>query len=291
MRAPQIEKLLEELDETLPTKVGDLFNVRQGIRTGANDIFILSSDARNALEEREHQYFRQAITNTSIRDGALAISEFVFYPYKKGKLIFTSDDELKKAVPRFFEQYLKPNEDRLAARSTVAKRGKPWWSLAEARAFETGGKPRVISKYFGGLGGFAVDLGSDAAVVQGQSWYPQSELMKASASTTRDAPELISRGFVQSYGALFNTHLFTKLLDAFSAPVAGGQYDLSKRYMDAVNIPDLGHLFADSRKRMVVIELERLGANIRANDPEWLARADQAAADAYGITSEKFAQS
>ena len=290
LRAPRIEKLLEELEEALPTRVSDLFNVRQGIRTGANEIFILTRDALQVLPESEHRFFRDAITNTSIRDGVMELAEYVFYPYERGKLLFGSEAELAKALPTYFARYLEPNKEKLSTRSTVAKRGKPWWSLAEARAFETGGKPRVVSKYFGGLGGFAVDQGSSAAVVQGQSWYPHAELIEGSATAAENAPDFVSHGFVQAYGALFNTHLFTHLLDAFSAPVAGGQYDLSKRYVDPVNLPHLGRLFADSRRRAIVIELERLGADIRLHEPEWLARADQAAADAYGITLDILAQ-
>ena len=70
-------------------------------------------------------------------------------------------------------------------------------------------------------------------------------------------------GFVAAYGALFNTGLFATLLDAFSAPVAGGQDDLSKRYAQTpLNLPDLGALSADGSRRALAVEFERLGAEI-----------------------------
>lgn len=291
LRPPRVERLIQELGEAIPTTVADLFKVQQGIRTGLNDAFLLARDQWLALPPAEQSYFREAVTNVSIRDGRLETSEYVFYPYKRGRPAFATEAELIAAVPTYFARHLEPRQITLAARSTVAKRGKSWWTLAEQRAFETGGKPRVISKYFGGVGGFVVDLGSDVAVVQGYSWYPESGLIRASADTTSDAPGMVSPGFVAAYGALFNSRLFAILLDAFSAPVAGGQYDLSKRYVDAINLPDLGLLFADSSQRAIVVELERLGTDIRATDPRWAASADAAATAAYGLDLVRYAAS
>ncbi len=283
LRAPRLELLLQELAETVPTTVGDLFKVQQGIRTGDNAVFLLSKEVWQELPPPERRYFRRAITNASVREGQLEPSEYVFYPYKRGELTLRTADELSAAVPTYFERYLKPNEARLSGRSTVAKRGKPWWTLAEHRNFETGGKARVISKYFGGVGGFAVDLGSDAAVVQGYSWYPLSKLAKAASSASSQVGDSVSPGFVQAYGALFNTHIFAALLAAYSAPVAGGQYDLSKRYVDLVNLPDLALLFADSSSKADVLELEKLGSNIRTTDAAWVTAANMAAAKVYRV--------
>lgn len=283
LRPPRIDRLIEELNEAVSMTVGDLFKVQQGIRTGANETFLLSGKEWEALPEAERHYFRPAVTNASIRDGRLETTQYVFYPYRGGKSAFATEAEVAGAVPAYFERHLKPHEATLAARSTVAKRGGSWWALSWQRGFDTGGKARIISKYFGGVGGFAVDAGTNVAVVQGYSWYPVAGLVRAGT-----ASNVVSPGFVAAYGALFNTRLFATLLDAFSAPVAGGQYDLSKRYVDAINVPDLAALFADGSSRAVVMELERLGAEIRAADPQWAGAADEAAAAAYGLDLASF---
>lgn len=283
IRPPRVERLIQELGEAVPTMVADFFKVQQGIRTGLNEAFLLSHQEWQLLPTDERRYFRRAVTNASIQAGRLETNEYVFYPYQRGQLVFVTEDDLATAVPAYFERHLKPHKAALTMRSTVAKRGKPWWTLAEQRAFETGGKARVISKYFGGVGGFAVDSGSDVAVVQGYSWYPDGGLTRASTIASSGAPNPISPGFVAAYGALFNSRLFATLLDAFSAPVAGGQYDLSKRYVDAINLPDLGLLFADTTSKTVVLELERLGTDIRATEPRWAASADAATLAAYGL--------
>ncbi len=283
LRPPRLERLIQELSEAVPTTVADFFKVQQGIRTGLNEAFLLSHQEWHALPADERRYFRKAVTNASIRDGRLDTSEYVFYPYGREQPAFVTEVDVAAAMPTYFEKHLKPHKPALAGRSTVEKQGAPWWALTRQRAFETGGKARVISKYFGGVGGFSVDLGSDVAVVQGYSWYPGSGLTRASATASSGAPSPVSPGFVAAYGALFNTRLFATLLDAFSAPVAGGQYDLSKRYVDAINLPDLGLLFADTTSKAVVFELERLGADIRAAEPRWAASADAAASAAYGL--------
>jgi hypothetical protein len=286
-----VEILLKELDEAVPTRVADLFQVRQGIRTGANEVFLLSATEWEALPEAERHFFRKAITNSAIKGGRLEPSEYVFYPYSRGRILFESEEEAIATLPTYFERYVLPNAQALKARSTVSRRGQPWWTLIWFRSFETGGKPRVVSKYFGGVGGFAADLGGNLAVVQGQSWYPHPALVRASAAVANRMPEKVSGGFVRSYAALFNTRVFATLLDAYSAPVSGGQYDLSARYVHSINLPDLGILSDDSALRAIVVVLERLGGKIRTDDTSWLREADEAAAQAYRMPLDEFVAS
>ena len=147
LRPPRVDKLLRELSEAIPTTVAELFKVRQGIRTGANEAFLLSHLEWRALPEGERRYFRRAVTNASIRNGRLDTTGYVFYPYHGGQSAFASETEVAAAVPTYFDRHLKPHAATLEARSTVAKSGAPWWALTRQRGFETGGKARVISKY------------------------------------------------------------------------------------------------------------------------------------------------
>ena len=288
LRSPRVETLLKELDEAVSTRVGELFQVRQGIRTGANEVFLLSAAHWEALPLGERPFFRKAITNSAIKHGRMELSEYVFYPYDKGKILFESEEKAMRRLHTYFERYLLPNASILKARSTVRQGNQPWWTLTRFRSFETAGRSRVVSKYFGGVGGFTADLGGDLAVVQGQSWYPLSELIHASTTAAKRLPEGISVGFVRAYAAMFNTRVFTSLLDAYSTSVAGGQYDLSARYMNTINLPDFGRLFDGGGRRAIVVTLERLGSQIQTDDPGWLRAADEAAAQAYGTSLEGF---
>jgi hypothetical protein len=58
-----------------------------------------------------------------------------------------------------------------------------------------------------------------------------------------------------------------------------------------MNLPDLGLLFADGSRRAIVVELERLGTEIRATDPRWADSADAAATAAYDVDLVGYAAS
>ena len=49
--------------------MADLFQVRQGVRTGDNTAFLLDEAALKALPGRERRYFRRAIMSDPILDG------------------------------------------------------------------------------------------------------------------------------------------------------------------------------------------------------------------------------
>ena len=288
LRAPHIEVLVEELSETLPTRVSDLFRVNQGIRTGNDDVFLLSVADWVTLPEEERGFFRRAITNASIRAGRIEATHYVFYPYYNGRVVFADEKEAAAKLPTYFDHYIWPNVSSLKARRLTPS--QPWWALTRYRTFETGGKPRVVSKYFGTTGGFAADVGGDLAVVQGQSWYPKGGLARMAAAADKLDNLEVSPGFIYSYTALFNSKLFAVLLEAFSYPMAGGQYDLSARYVDAIHLPDLGAMYDDERRRSIVIALERLGADVHAGEPIWAQEAQAMTAHAYGLSAERLAR-
>ena len=82
------------------SRVGELFDVRQGIRAG-HKCFSLSIEGYETLPKREKAYFRPAATNSTIREGRLFKREFIFYPYGyKGRTI-TTETELAERVPPF----------------------------------------------------------------------------------------------------------------------------------------------------------------------------------------------
>ena len=145
----------------------------------------------------------------------------------------------------------------------------------------------MVSKYFGTTGGFAVDLGSDLAVVQGQSWYPKNSLVQASMAADKLDNLGVSSGFVRGYAALFNSRLFALLLEAYSYPMAGGQYDLSARYVDAMHLPDLGAMYEDEQRRSIVVTLEQLGEDMRTEEGTWTREVLTAAAHAYGLSADR----
>ena len=280
--APSDEFLLSELNEVIGTKVGDLFDVRQGMRTGANSVFVISEGEWKSLPRREQVYFLPAVVNRSISRGKLEIRDYVFYPYEGGAQCFDAEQSLAKAIPVYFEKYLKPNKNALTRRAMFGEGGnRDWWELTRRRTWTDDTQPRIISKYFGGVGGFVPDIQGKIAVVQGYAWYFKSPNDAQGIIGDTQVPEL-----VMGYAALFNTSIFERLVSVFSMTVAGGQYDLSPRYVNGVPCPDLLQHCIDGTKASLVFELCDLGKEIDPSDERWMSGADRLVSSIYGVKED-----
>lgn len=144
----------------------------------------------------------------------------------------------------------------------------------------------MVSKYFGQLGGFAADVPGQLAIVQGFGWNPTNRLEQSITTLPDTIRELQSPNLVGAYAAFFNTRLFNTLISAVSPQVAGGQFDLSPRYVNQIPLPDLGASLLEENLGPLVKELDALGREIQTNSFAWRARADRIASRLYGVASE-----
>jgi adenine-specific DNA-methyltransferase len=81
---------------------------------------------------------------------------------------------------------------------------------------------------------------------------------------------------------MMNSGQFAKLLERYSPHVAGGQFDLSPRYVDQVPVPNLAELALDERAGRQIARLAALGREPRLGDADWLTVADRITTDLYG---------
>ena len=79
-----------------------------------------------------------------------------------------------------------------------------------------------------------------------------------------------------------NSRVFSKLLEFFSPHVAGGQFDLSPRYVNAIPIPNLMELAKDPRKGRTIDRLSSLSRQPRPLDADWVTAIDRQASELYG---------
>ncbi len=247
-------------------RVGDLFNVTQGVLTGCNAAFLLDKRAWLDLPAGERAYFRPAVVNSSIEAGFLADRTYLFYPY--GDLTIVDEGQLRQVLPQFHERYLLPNRDALLRRAGISAHS--WWQLVRHRPWQIGRTPKLVSTYFGDAGSFAFDGGGDFVVVQGFSWLPRRA---AKLGPSR-------RKVALAYLAILNSSLFSELLSAASNHVGGGQWNLSKRFVDKIALPDL---FSADARPAVVADLCRMGNLIHDGQPINQADLDQLATAVYGL--------
>lgn len=271
-------EILEGLRSGLLARVGDVFNVRQGIRAG-HACFTIGREEFESLSSREREFFRPAATNATIREGRIFPGTWIFYPYGKIGATIHDETELRSKVPTFFERKLKP------LKSTLQKRLRTdparWWLLAQERTWQHEWMAKLVSTYFGGRGRFACDKTGEFAVVQGQGWLWRKPY--ADSDMQGEAPNrwFFTTELPFAYLAILNSAVFDRLLALFCPRVQGGQFDLSNRFVDKVPVPDLSN--AESTDADTCAALVDMGRRIHAGREVELDHLENLVARTYRI--------
>ena len=268
-------------------RVSDLFEIHLGVQTGYNRAFLLKRERFEQLRSKERALFRPAIVNDSVRGARLSEGTWVFYPYDEQGRSFSTEEALKTAVPSYYKQVLTPFRTALAGRAAVRRQqGKRWWELSWPRLDWTlRPTPKIVSKFFGGPGAFAVDGDAEFVVVQGHAWVLKEEPEDSTGSAPLDDERVLN-----AYCALLNSRYFRTLLDIFCPVVAGGQYDLSRRYVEQVPLPDLSVMFQSDAEQTAIQTLSELGSKPLIGDWQWEEDVDDATRRVYGGVVDEVGQ-
>ena len=276
LNSPRVEAAVEKLmSSPLTAPIGDVFAVRQGVLTGMNEVFLIGRAEYHGLPVSERKWFRPAIANDAITDGIINIRTYVFYPYNEDGLAMNDLDTLRQEVPTYYENCLKPWQSALAKRPSILRQNARWWCLSERRTWLLSKSPRLISKYFVAPGSFASDFQARYATVQGYAWFLKDRPEDGSTISTVDA--------LAAFVAIFNSAEFGRLLAAFSPQVAGGQFNLSPRYVNPIPIPDLVALAGHRSGKATVRKLAECGRD-PSRYQENASLIDDLVADLYGVT-------
>ncbi|MCY3812376.1 MAG: N-6 DNA methylase [Gammaproteobacteria bacterium] len=268
---------LFDVGDALPAS--ELFDIHQGVRTGMNPAFLLSEAQLEGLPRRERKWFKPAVTNKALTQGTIVPDRFVFHPYDKNGLVIDTEEKLVEELPEYWNAYLEPNRGRLLRRKSLRGR-TDWWGLSWPRAWSPSSQPRIVSKYFGGSGGFAADLEAVHVVVQGYAWFPKWEVPAGISKAHEGEPV---KDLLAAYVAIMNSTPFQRLLRVFSPHVAGGQFDLSPRYVKHVPLPNLPVLMADERAGGAVSTLADLVLGESRMDGGSSRVADDLTGQLYGL--------
>jgi hypothetical protein len=205
----------------LLTTVGNIFTVKQGIRTGNNAAFVISLDEYDKIPKQEKIFYRKVINNDSIRNGTLKLVNYVWYPYNEDGIILRNEDEFKKLAPMSYERLLvyKESLSNIRARKDI----KTWWYLSEHRAWLRKNQARLFSTEFGKSDSFAFDKCGDFVAERGCGWIPKKTF------------EIDDYYF---YLAIFSSNIFDFLLSIYSKPIQSGFY-LGQVYTKDIPIPNI----------------------------------------------------
>lgn len=243
--------------------VGDRFSVQQGTITGLNAAFLLDKAGYRALPAPEQQFFRPAVGNETIRNGQIIPGLWVFYPHGELVPTITSEAELMKKLPVYFQTKLNPYKEALIQRARITEAG--WWRLSEHRSWQVARRPKIISTYFGLAGSFALDRVGDLVVVQGYGWQPKREGL-----TEQHLVAIV---------ATLNAPITNTLLAGVSNNVSGGQWNLSKRFVERMPLIDAQKL-PDS----LLEPLNYIGEQMSKGEPWDPVALDHFAHKALGLT-------
>ena len=204
--------------------IQDIFNVKQGIRTGNNKVFKIKKEFFDKLPKKEKLFFKPAIDNDAICNGLLKVVNYVWFPYtNKKEILITDEEQLKTKVVDYYTQILEPNKQHLVNRK---KEVPYWWSLSDYAPRLLPLNKRLVSTEFGHSGSFAFETEGNFVIERGNAWIPKKEFKKDD--------------FYYFYLALFNSSFFEELLSIYSKQLAGGKwYDLGKKYTAEVPIPEI----------------------------------------------------
>lgn len=228
----ELKKHLEKLVLLGELKiVKDIFNVKQGIRTGNNKIFKISKEYFEQLPENEKKYFSPVIDNNSISNGVLKKNNYVWFPYSDNKkMLIQTEKQLKNFVPTYYQQILLPNQKELKSRK---KKIPNWWSLSDFAPRLLPNTLKLVSTEFGKSGSFAFDKKVEFVVERGNAWIPKKEFE--------------NKDYYYFYLSVFNSPFFENLLSIYSKQLAGGKwYDLGKKYTAEIPIPEISEKLKNS---------------------------------------------
>ncbi|MDP8237785.1 MAG: N-6 DNA methylase [Candidatus Hatepunaea meridiana] len=275
-RSKKLIKMIEYFQETNMAKAIDLFNIRQGVLTGYNKSFLVSSSEFKEFPKKEKVFFRPAAENSTIQIGKLENKEYIFYPYNERELMILTEEELQKLVPTYYEEKLLPNKPILIKRFGID--ANRWWILSRPRSWQMRQIKKLVTKHFGHKGSFAYDSDGSFIVIQGYAWLWKSKINVEN----EEVFEFHNTELPWAYLAIMNSNLFETLLDCFCPRIQGGQFNLSVRFVKNVFIPDLSD--PNRVSGSTVQQLIRFGHQIHRGRLYELEGLDDVVKNAYSIS-------
>lgn len=172
---------LSERSESLPY----FANIYQGIRTGANDIFIVTIESlgsgplvhvRNGLGDIdiiETDILRPIVMGSEVQRYSFARpNRYLIYPYKSNHALL--EQEFQELFPQALN-YLLNYRNLLAERTTVVVEGKSWFELQRPRDESWLGQKKLMTRDLATETSFALDDEGSTYLIGGNAIIPSDE--------------------------------------------------------------------------------------------------------------------
>ena len=250
-----IQSRLAELTQKKALSIAtELFDIKQGAKTGKNSIFLLTPEEMKSLPVKERLFFKPVIDNDAINDGILRTANYIFFPYSGQQCLLETESELRNRMPVYYKTRLLPVKSLLEKKSGI--QAEKWWLLTRRGAFQTDPLPKIVSTQFGRTGCFSFDQSGLYIVERGLAWIARFE------DDNQD------RRF--AYVAIFSSSIFEKLLSLFCRHLAGEVYNLELKYVGQIPIPDLNRCSEDLVDILADLGRKIVAKGVRSIDKSFL---------------------
>jgi hypothetical protein len=244
----QEEKFLKNIEISVTNgilaRVSEIFSVKQGIRTGNNNIFKISKNEYDNIPQIEKIYFKAVIDNDAIKQGALNTNGYVWYPYdmETGNSLFVNEQNIQETLPYFYNNHLKNHKEELANRK---KNIPSWWDLSDRAPRLLPVEKSIVSTEFGNSSSFSINESNENIVERGYMWKNKNKFFEDD---------------YYFYLSCFSSSVFDLLLSIYSKPIMSGYY-LGQIYTKNIPIPNV--FLPDIRESIVYSKLVELGKDLK----------------------------
>ncbi|UOQ53395.1 Eco57I restriction-modification methylase domain-containing protein [Hymenobacter cellulosivorans] len=226
--------------------INDIFQgIQQGIRTSANDVYVIGE---NQTQEFEHNILRPFIGGEDIKGLEVThVGNYILYPYKEqeGKIVAFTEKELSFYFPKAFD-YLLRNKEKLSLRSLQGNSN--WYEFGRSQSLDIVSKKKILVREMMPNAVFSVDL-------EGQ--YVFSSGYAIDVSNLK--PEVI-----RAWAAIMATPIMEFVMRHVGTQLHSGWFRLMKHHLEALKYPALSDEILSSIAKDT--DLNSIKSKNRVND-------------------------
>lgn len=256
-------RLMEKLRKF--PKLERFLEIREGMVTGADDLFIMD---RAAMPKGESRIFRPFLSDKSMRKyrTPASTSRVVFYPYIGDDKL--TEERMKSEFPKMWK-YLKSNAHRLKARESVKSGNAEWWCPVRPRPPKRMMRPKIVTPHLVLFPRFSLDGKGRYAVSHCPLLYPKDSTVELD--------------ILCYFLAVLNSSIAHWQITQFSHKYRSGYLMLEPKTLKKLHVPDPSHVpMAAMRKIRRLLET---CTNRDTNNQDQ--ELDRAIADLYALSENE----
>lgn len=197
--------------------LGEIFEVRQGIITGGDDVFIIK---RDAIPKNEELIWKPLLRDREMQKYIVPVESlsYVFYPIIDNNKL--DEYDLKEGFPKTWD-YLKSNKKKLTSRKIL--KDKNWWFPVNLRNPNELFSPKIITPHLILMPKFAIDIEGKFSVSHGPYIFHKYD----------SDPEVL-----YFLSAILNSSVGAWLVSTHSDKYSRGYARLEVKTLKSIPIPD-----------------------------------------------------